>query len=59
MADSSKQNTDNDTQPSGLDSAPDDIKLAVDLIYLLESSELPKSTILSALEIVKNDFEKK
>lgn len=59
MTNSSTTNTNTDAQTSGLDNAPDDIKLAVDLIYLLESSELSKSTILSALEIVKTDFEKK
>ncbi|MFV0575127.1 MAG: pleiotropic regulatory protein RsmS [Vibrio sp.] len=43
--------------PSGLDSAPDEIKLAVDLIYLLESNEVDPETVLKALEIVRSDFE--
>ncbi|GAD79308.1 pleiotropic regulatory protein RsmS [Vibrio ezurae] len=41
---------------SPLDDAPDDIKLAVDLIYLFESNEVDIDTALSALEIVKNDL---
>ncbi len=53
----------NDTQQSNttspLDSAPDDVKLAVDLIYLLESNEIDPATALSALEIVKGDLQRK
>ncbi|GAD91253.1 MULTISPECIES: pleiotropic regulatory protein RsmS [Vibrio] len=41
---------------SPLDNAPDDVKLAVDLIYLLESNEVDIETALSALEMVKNDL---
>ncbi|CAM4301717.1 pleiotropic regulatory protein RsmS [Vibrio neonatus] len=41
---------------SPLDNAPDDVKLAVDLIYLLESNEVEIETALSALEMVKNDL---
>ncbi|WP_407330903.1 pleiotropic regulatory protein RsmS [Enterovibrio sp. 27052020O] len=44
---------------SGLEQAPDDIKLAVDLIYLLESNHVTPETVLKALEIVKADFERK
>ncbi|MDV5170675.1 pleiotropic regulatory protein RsmS [Photobacterium rosenbergii] len=44
---------------SPLDNAPEDIKLAVDLIYLLESNEIDPETALSALEIVKSDLEAK
>lgn len=49
------------TEPtsSPLDNAPEDIKLAVDLIYLLESNEIDPETALSALEIVKSDLEAK
>ena len=49
------------TEPtsSSLDNAPEDIKLAVDLIYLLESNEIDPETALSALEIVKSDLEAK
>ncbi|MDV7103913.1 pleiotropic regulatory protein RsmS [Vibrio sp. TH_r3] len=39
-----------------LDSAPDEIKLAVDLIYLLESNDVDPSTALQAIEIVKQDL---
>ncbi|MCQ1056612.1 pleiotropic regulatory protein RsmS [Photobacterium sp. ZSDE20] len=44
---------------SPLDNAPDDIKLAVDLIYLLESNEVDLETGLSAINIVKGDLEAK
>ena len=39
-----------------LQDAPDHVKLAVDLIMLLEQHELPAKDVLKALEIVKNDF---
>ncbi|CAH0540625.1 pleiotropic regulatory protein RsmS [Vibrio marisflavi] len=42
-----------------LDNAPDEIKLAVDLIYLLESNEVEPETALAAIEIVKHDLENK
>ena len=42
-----------------LESAPDEIKLAVDLIMLLEQSEIAPETVLAALEIVRRDYEKK
>ena len=42
-----------------LDTAPDEIKLAVDLIYLLETNEVDPGIALKALEIVKGDLEKK
>ncbi|MEL2240265.1 pleiotropic regulatory protein RsmS [Leclercia adecarboxylata] len=42
-----------------LENAPDEVKLAVDLIMLLENHELPIDTVLKALEIVKRDFEGK
>ncbi|WP_158007217.1 pleiotropic regulatory protein RsmS [Aliivibrio fischeri] len=45
--------------PSPLDNAPDEIKLAVDLIYLLESNEVDKETAIKALEIVFSDFKNK
>ncbi|KXI23104.1 pleiotropic regulatory protein RsmS [Photobacterium sanguinicancri] len=44
---------------SPLDNAPEDIKLAVDLIYLLESNDIDPKIALSALAIVKNDLESK
>ncbi|CED71086.1 putative uncharacterized protein [Aliivibrio wodanis] len=46
------------TTPSPLDNAPDEIKLAVDLIYLLEKNNVDKDTVIKALEIVLNDFKK-
>ncbi|TKB56703.1 pleiotropic regulatory protein RsmS [Ferrimonas aestuarii] len=42
-----------------LESAPDEIKLAVDLIYLLESNEIDPQTALKALAIVKQDLDAK
>ncbi|MBH0027368.1 MULTISPECIES: DUF2496 domain-containing protein [unclassified Pseudoalteromonas] len=42
-----------------LDQAPTHIKLAVDLIMILEQHDVAPEEILKALEIVKSDFEKK
>lgn len=42
-----------------LENAPDEVKLAVDLIMLLENHDLPAETVLKALEIVRRDFEGK
>ncbi|MDF2153653.1 pleiotropic regulatory protein RsmS [Vibrio sp. CAU 1672] len=42
-----------------LDQAPDEVKLAVDLIYLLESNEVDPGTALAALQIVQQDLEGK
>jgi Protein of unknown function (DUF2496). len=42
-----------------LENAPDDVKLAVDLIMLLEEHAIPPETVLKALEIVRRDFENK
>ena len=42
-----------------LDDAPEYVKLAVDLIYLLESNEIAPDDALKALEIVKQDLEQK
>ena len=44
---------------SGLETAPNEIKLAVDLIQLLEENELPLETTIQALEIVLADFKNK
>jgi hypothetical protein len=49
--------TDKPTQP--LENAPDDIKLAVDLIYLLETNDVDPQVALNALEVVKQDLERK
>ncbi|MBN8102489.1 pleiotropic regulatory protein RsmS [Vibrio vulnificus] len=49
----------NDLSPPPLDQAPDDIKLAVDLIYLLESNEVDTEVALAALKIVQQDLEAK
>ncbi|GAA60296.1 hypothetical protein P20652_2162 [Pseudoalteromonas sp. BSi20652] len=42
-----------------LDQAPEHIKLAVDLIMILEQHEVAPENVLKALEIIKNDFENK
>jgi len=47
------------SDPNSLDNAPAEIKLAVDLIYLLESNEIEPKLALAALEIVKSDLERK
>ncbi|WP_225874311.1 MULTISPECIES: pleiotropic regulatory protein RsmS [Vibrio] len=57
MNDSDRAN-DSDSVSSPLDNAPDEIKLAVDLIYLLESHNIDPSVALKALEIVKTDLKK-
>lgn len=46
-------------QNSLLDDAPAEIKLAVDLIYLLETNEIDPETALKAIKIVQNDLENK
>lgn len=48
-----------DTTSSILDTAPDEIKLAVDLIYLLESNNVDPNTAVQALEIVTQDMKNK
>ncbi|GIU47106.1 primosomal protein [Shewanella sairae] len=46
-----------DNKPvSELDSAPEEIKLAVDLIFLLESHQIDVEVVLAAIEIVKQDL---
>jgi len=41
-----------------LDNAPDHIKLAVDLIQMLEQSAIDNATAIAALEIVLNDLKR-
>ncbi|MBS9919425.1 pleiotropic regulatory protein RsmS [Vibrio alginolyticus] len=48
-----------DQPTSPLDDAPEENKLAVDLIYLLESNEIDPEVALNALKIVQNDLENK
>lgn len=43
--------------PIPLNDAPDEVKLAVDLIYLLESNQVDLTTALKAIELVKRDLE--
>ncbi|MFS2222488.1 pleiotropic regulatory protein RsmS [Pantoea sp. B65] len=42
-----------------LKDAPDEVKLAVDLIMLLEENQVAPQTVLAALEIIRRDYEKK
>ncbi|TLX45635.1 DUF2496 domain-containing protein [Pseudoalteromonas phenolica] len=44
---------------NNLENAPIHVKLAVDLIMLLEQHEIPAEDVLAALEIVKSDFQNK
>ena len=39
-----------------LENAPDEVKLAVDIIALLESNNIAPEIVLSALEIVRQDY---
>ena len=48
-------NTDNTSSP--LDNAPEEVKLAVDLIYLLESNEIDPKVALEAINIVQQDLQ--
>lgn len=50
--------SDNKT-PNALENAPAEIKLAVDLIYLLESNDIEPNTAIAALDIVRKDYERK
>jgi hypothetical protein len=42
-----------------LANAPLDVQLAVELILLLEQQDLSAATVLSALEIVRKDYQHK
>ncbi|WP_426575944.1 pleiotropic regulatory protein RsmS [Xenorhabdus stockiae] len=42
-----------------LKNAPPEIKLAVDLIYLLECNDISPETALAALDIVRQDLQGK
>ena len=42
-----------------LENAPDDVNLACILLGLMEENQIPASTVLRALDIVKRDYEKK
>lgn len=42
-----------------LENAPPEIKLAVDLIELLETNEIEPTLALAALAIVQRDYERK
>ena len=47
------------TLPMSLETAPPEVKLAVDLIELLETNQLAPELVLAALAIVKSDYERK
>ena len=42
-----------------LENAPDHIKLAVDLIELLENNKIETATAIAALEVVLEDYQRK
>lgn len=46
-------------QSDGLSAAPDHIKLAVDLICLLENNKIDIDVALRAIDIVKSDLQQK
>ncbi|MDE1263025.1 pleiotropic regulatory protein RsmS [Vibrio aestuarianus] len=48
-----------DKPSSALDTAPEEVKLAVDLIYLLESNEIVPEIALAAVQIVQQDLLRK
>ncbi|WP_434360879.1 pleiotropic regulatory protein RsmS [Parasalinivibrio latis] len=52
-------NTNENRDIPSIENAPDDIKLAVDLIYLIESNEIDTDTAISALQIVLSDLQRK
>ena len=49
----------NQEPTTGIDKAPADIQLAVDLIQLLEENNIELETVISALEITLTDFKNK
>ena len=55
----SSDSTVGQSENSGLANAPVHIKLAVDLIMLLEQQQIADSDIMAALEIVVADYRKK
>ncbi len=44
---------------NNIDQAPEEVQLAVDLIFLFESNKIDDEIVLKALEIVKQDYLKK
>jgi len=42
-----------------VETAPPEVQLAVDLIYLLESNEIAPEIALAALSIVQKDYQQK
>lgn len=59
MSDKKKASDNEVTSDIGLASAPLSVKIAVDLIQLLEDNQLPLDDTIAALEIVLNDFKRK
>jgi len=59
MSDKNKAQNNEVTCETGLASAPLSVKIAVDLIQLLEENQLPLDDTIAALEIVLKDFKKK
>jgi hypothetical protein len=54
-----QQSREDDAVTDNLSQASDEVKLAVDLIYLLETHGIEPRVALSALEIVKQDLQGK
>lgn len=57
--DMTQQSDNSETADSGLNQASDEVKLAVDLIYLLETHGIAPAVALAALEIVERDLQSK
>lgn len=51
--------TSNSTKSTPIDGAPPEVKLAVDLIYLLESNRISVEIALAAIKIVEKDLQQK
>jgi len=47
------------TKPTCLADAPPSIKLAVDIIELLEENEIETDVVLEALKIITKDYQRK
>ena len=46
-------------KPSNFEQAPEHVKLAVDLIMLLEQNDINPQVAIDALDIVKQDYQRK
>ena len=54
-----RSETERGEKPMSLENAPPEVKLAVDLIELLETNQIDPALALAALAIVQRDYERK